>query len=360
MTSYAPFRLEIAACLWETVLTFRDRPATDPDALARAFVIRRVFDSLGTQALRPIVLSWTAAVERAWQDIDDDCPFGLDWSFIGRWLAESVDWSHPHHPILRSDAAGQHAEHASATAIGEERSSGATDIASREDHLDLLARARSAIEHPDDLANHARNQLIAKIRGAEDRLQRSPLPWPVHLHAAAIEHRYGTNIHAAIDEAALDAEIAAWCREWWKETGDERDPATLDNETVIAVYFDGHPSDGCARDQLQVVPPPVQASVAPESVETGRYCVLSTAHLTVQTAGLLDGWASWPPTERPIDIAASVYGWFVPTRLLDEARQAQLPDDLLRLMAFGRSRGFQFLLLDCDGDSSDDLPVHDW
>ncbi len=360
MTSYAPFRLEIAACLWETVLTFRDRPATDPDALERALAIRGVFDRLGTQALRPIVLSWTAAVERAWQDIDDDCPFGLDWAFIERWLAESVDWAHPDHPILRSDAAGRHAEQACATGIGEEPSSGPTDIASREDHIALLVRARSAIEYPDDLANHARNQLISEIRGAEDRIERSPLPWPVHLHAAAIEHRYGTNIHAAIDEATLDAEIAAWCREWWKETGDERDPATLDNETVIALYFDGHPSDGCAKDQLQVGPPRLRLSVSSESMETGRYCVLSTAHLTVQTAGLLDGWASWPPTERPIDIAASVYGWFVPTRSLEEARQAQLPADLLRLMAFGRSRGFQFLLLDCDGDRSADLPVHDW
>ena len=217
-------------------------------------------------------------------------------------------------------------------------------------------RARSAIEYPEDLASHARSDLIAEIRSAEDHIERSSLPWPVKLHAAAIEHRYGTNIHAAIDETTLDAEIAAWCREWWKEAGDERDPATLGDETVSAIY----PTDGCAKDLLQVTPPLLHTSLASKSVETGRYCVLSTAHLTVQTAGLLDGWASWPPTERPIDIAASVYGWFVPTRSLDEARQAQLPADLLRLMAFGRSRSFQFLLLDCDGDRSDDLPVHDW
>lgn len=194
---------------------------------------------------------------------------------------------------LRQDAA-----QAWATGIGKEPSSGPTIIASREDHLALLARARSAIEYPDYLANPARSELITAIRSAEDHIERSPLPWPVKLHAAAIEHRYGTNIHAAIDEATLDAEIAAWCREWWKETGDERDPATLDDDTVIAVYFDGHPSDGCAKDLLQVMPPLLHTSFASKSVETGRYCVLSTAHLTVQTAGLLDGWASWPPTEQ--------------------------------------------------------------
>jgi hypothetical protein len=360
MTSYAPFHLEIAACLWEAVLTLRDPPAADPDGLERALAIRGTFDKLGAETLRPIILSWTATVERAWRHVDDDYPFGLDWAYIGRWLAKSVDWSPSHHPVLRSDAAGQDAEQAWATGTGKEPSSGPTDIASREDHLALLVRARSAIQYPDDLAHRARSELIAEIRGGEDHIERSPLPWPVQLHAAAIEHRYGTNIHAAIDEATLDAEIAAWCREWWKETGDDRNPATLDDETVIAVYFDGHPSDGCAKDQLRVVPSLLQANVTAELLETGRYCVLSTAHLTVQTAGLLDGWASWPPTDRPIDIAASVYGWFVPTRSLDEARQTQLPADLLHLMAFGRGRGFQFLLLDCDADTIDDLSVHDW
>lgn len=52
MTSHAPFRLEIAACLWETVLNFRDRPPTDPDALQRALAIHRHSTGLG---LRPCV-----------------------------------------------------------------------------------------------------------------------------------------------------------------------------------------------------------------------------------------------------------------------------------------------------------------
>ncbi|MFT4055133.1 MAG: hypothetical protein QM681_11560 [Novosphingobium sp.] len=96
------------------------------------------------------------------------------------------------------------------------------------------------------------------------------------------------------------------------------------------------------------------------AIEEGRYCVLSTAHLTVQTADLLDRWASWPPSDRPIDIAASVYGWFVPVYALTEECRARLPDDLLRLIAFGRERFFQFLLLDCDGERFRDLPVHTW
>ena len=172
MTSYAPLHLEIAACLWEAVLTLRDRPAADPDALDRALAIRRAFDRLGAQTLRPVILSWTATVERALQQLDDDCPFGLDWAYIGRWLAESVDWSHPHHPVLCSHPAGRDAAQASATGIGEEPSSGPTDIGGRGDHLALLARARSAIQYPENLANRARSELIAAIRGAEDHIER--------------------------------------------------------------------------------------------------------------------------------------------------------------------------------------------
>ncbi|WP_454883036.1 DUF5983 family protein [Sphingomonas oryzagri] len=96
------------------------------------------------------------------------------------------------------------------------------------------------------------------------------------------------------------------------------------------------------------------------SIGQGRYCVLSTGHLTAGTAVLLDEWASWPPSDRPIDIAASVYGWFVPTREIDERWRGQLPDDLLQVISFARDRGFQFVLLHCDGDEVDMLPRHHW
>ena len=123
MTRYAPFHLEIAACLWEAVLTLRDRPAADPDALDRALAIRGTFDRLGAETLRPIILSWTATVERALQGLDDDCPFGFDWAYVGRWLTESVDWTHPHHPVLLSDATEQDAGQAWPTGIEETPSS---------------------------------------------------------------------------------------------------------------------------------------------------------------------------------------------------------------------------------------------
>ena len=167
MTRYAPFHLEIAACLWEAVLTLRDRPAADPDTLERALAIRRTFDRLGAETLRPIILSWTATIERAWQQLDDDCPFGLDWAYIGRWLAESVDWSHPHHPVLLSDATEQDAAQAGPTGIEETPSSGPTDIAGRDDHLALLVRARAAGQAAPLLAvAYAHLQAYQQLRSA--------------------------------------------------------------------------------------------------------------------------------------------------------------------------------------------------
>src|SRR3546814_8911894 len=44
--------LETAACLWEAVLTLRDHPATDPDAIALALAIRETCNAVGTADLR--------------------------------------------------------------------------------------------------------------------------------------------------------------------------------------------------------------------------------------------------------------------------------------------------------------------
>lgn len=358
MAQYMLSHLETAACLWEAILELRDRPATDSDAIARALAMRKSFDALGTSALRYVVVNWVDALEAAWAASECDYPLSFDWDFVPRWIVETIDWSDPRNPAIRETPPASNAVEEVPTLSDPVGSTPA--CASYHDHLALLARARAALETPDDLDTAALAALIEDIGVCEDALSLSSLPWPIDIHAAAIEHRHGTNLHVAVDGASLDAEIAAFCREWWSEIGDERDSEGLDDGEVIAAYFDQHPSESYIKDRVRLVPASHPRTVVAETIEQGRYCVLSTAHLTVQTARLLDEWAAWPPTERPIDIAASVYGWFVPTRLPGQAQQARLPDDLLKLMAFGRERAFRFLLLDCDGDSADALPVHDW
>ncbi|GAA0309196.1 hypothetical protein GCM10009087_19050 [Sphingomonas oligophenolica] len=234
-----------------------------------------------------------------------------------------------------------------------------TDFAHR-DHAALLTRIRFALETPNDLEPAARAALIQDIAIAEDRFAATPLPWPIELHGGVIENRNGVNIYAAPDAETLASEIAAYCRCWWAETGDDRDPTHLADEEVIKAYFDDHACESYIVDQIRVAPSATLAVAPRDRLEQGRYCVISTVHLTAQTAARLDDWASWPPTDRPIDIAASVYGWFVPTRPIDDDRQPHLPDDILRVIAFGRERGFAFVLLDCDGGDVDGLPVQNW
>ncbi|SER15297.1 hypothetical protein SAMN05518866_105215 [Sphingobium sp. YR768] len=360
MTRYTLSHLETAACLWEAVLELRDRPVTNSDASGLAFALRKCVDTVGTAALRLIVVGWVDAVEAAWSVVEGEYPLSFDWDFVPRWIADAVDWSDPHHPIICGNAPAPSDPVTSAPPTGEGEASRPIIGTSRDDYLALLAGARTALEAPDTLDTAARAALINAISVSENAIVASILPWPIEVQAAVIEHRHGMNIHVAVDAMALDVEIAAYCREWWSEIDDARNPNDLSVAEVISSYFECHPSESCTKDRMRIAPVAHECAFVARSIEQGRYCVLSTAHLTVHTASCLDKWASWPPSDRPIDIAASVYGWFVPTRAIDPDRSAQLPQDLLRLIAFGRERGFQFLLFDCDGSDIDGLPLHDW
>ncbi|MEG8221414.1 hypothetical protein OSJ57_12380 [Sphingomonas sp. HH69] len=318
MTRYTLSHLETAACLWEAVLELRDRPETTPDASSLALALRKCVDTLGTAALRLIVVGWVDAVESAWRTIEGEYPLSFDWDFVPRWIADMIDWSDPRRPVIRATAPARYVRSTSFPSTG----------------YDATPQPAIGTSHEDHLA--------------------------IEVHTAVIEHRHGMNIHVAVDATALDVEIAAYCREYWSEIDDACDPNNLSDAEAISNYFECHPSESCTKDRMRIAPVAHPFPPAAGSIEQGRYCVLSTAHLTVHTASCLDKWASWPPSDRPIDIAASVYGWFVPTRAIDHGRRAQLPQDLLRLIAFGRAHGFQFLLFDCDGSDVDGLPLHHW
>jgi hypothetical protein len=96
------------------------------------------------------------------------------------------------------------------------------------------------------------------------------------------------------------------------------------------------------------------------TMEFGKYVVLSTAHVRCATAELLTAWALLPPTDQPLPVASTHYGWFLPTRHLAIPDDLRLPDELGALLAFGRDQGCDYVLLDCDGDRTDVLPVFPW
>lgn len=222
----------------------------------------------------------------------------------------------------------------------------------------LLARARAAIETPADLDDAARTAVIEDIAAFEDCLARGAIPWGFDIHIGSIDHKNGTNHYAALAREALMAEVAQYCREWWSDIEDRRDPATLDDEKIADIYFGDHPSEHFTTDRVHIDPP--RADMQTSGLETGHYCVLTTAHLSTATASSLDEWCAAATSDRPINVASTVYGWFVPARELDELTQAKLPADLLAAMKFARAQGFDHILFDCDAGSVEALPKHGW
>lgn len=95
-------------------------------------------------------------------------------------------------------------------------------------------------------------------------------------------------------------------------------------------------------------------------MEIGLYLALSTTHLRCASAALLERWAGTPSPARPLLVASTQLGWFVPTRSLPAATLDQLPAELPAILAFGRRHRCDYILFDCDASAVDELPVFPW
>lgn len=219
----------------------------------------------------------------------------------------------------------------------------------RRDLRDLLARARAALETPGDLGDDARLALIEElaIAGSAGMAFDS-----VSVEVALIDSGDGTRFYIATGTAALNRELAVWCRPRWDRTGDPRDPATLGDDEIVDTYFSGDISEYFATGTATI-------STDYLSIEQGRYCVLSTAHVSHATSEWLERWSVGPPPPAPLPVATTFYGWFVSTRE-PEVPAEPIPADLRAAMRFGRQRGFTYLLFDSDAAQVDGLDVHDW
>lgn len=95
-------------------------------------------------------------------------------------------------------------------------------------------------------------------------------------------------------------------------------------------------------------------------MEIGRHLILSTAHVAMKTAELLNGWAGLEPGSRPLAVAATHYGWFIPTRKVEGPDREQIPPEVLAAMRVGREQGCDYLLFDCDAGEIGGLTVFPW
>lgn len=94
-------------------------------------------------------------------------------------------------------------------------------------------------------------------------------------------------------------------------------------------------------------------------LETRTFVVISTGHVSRQTAAILD---ATPSVRLPcVSGGHGEYGWFLyaeseNSRVGDQ----RIPDDLFHVMEWVRRQGFRYVLLDRDGDRIDDLEWFDW
>ncbi len=78
---------------------------------------------------------------------------------------------------------------------------------------------------------------------------------------AAVDHRHGTNLYAAASQDDLDAQLAAFCRQYWHELGDDAEAVDgKSDDEAIRYYFDwqaGHGEEWHVMEDILVeIPTP--------------------------------------------------------------------------------------------------------
>ena len=115
-----------------------------------------------------------------------------------------------------------------------------------------------------------------------------------------------------------------------------------------------------ARTHPELRSRPAEQSPTPAIGVIGKYQLLSTAHLSMNTALLLDSWCNGHAHEAPTIVARNAHGWFLSTRSMSADCERALPADLMAAILFARRRGIDLLHFDCDGPTLPQLLVHDW
>ncbi|AHE53703.1 hypothetical protein NX02_09915 [Sphingomonas sanxanigenens DSM 19645 = NX02] len=223
----------------------------------------------------------------------------------------------------------------------------------RHDFARLLARARAAIVATDT----ADRDLCDELVQAERLVENHAVPWAAEIHAAFIDHREGGSLYGAFTREALIAEVAEFCRAWWPEIRDKRDPQALSDEQAVEIYFEGHDNEYLWSERISIDGPAIGS---PSELRVGRHLVISTSHIRPATGDLLDQWAPMIPETRPLGVAEASYGWFVLTDPLYGTEREMIPGELWAAITFARTQGCRWLLLDRDADIVADLETFDW
>lgn len=97
------------------------------------------------------------------------------------------------------------------------------------------------IEHIDQAIENVRLRLAMPV---EARIEPAKIgkDGMITVHVARIEHKNGSDVRVALSEPELDAKVAEFCRDNWKEVSDRKgvpsDPAGMSDRQVVFAYYD--------------------------------------------------------------------------------------------------------------------------
>jgi hypothetical protein len=94
------------------------------------------------------------------------------------------------------------------------------------------------------------------------------------------------------------------------------------------------------------------------TLEIKPFLTLSTAHITQDSSEYLQASTgdNSPNRDGPA-VGDWPYGYFI---YCDEEPLPDWPEDVRAVMAFARKHGCEYLLLDRDADTTEELPQYDW
>ncbi|MHA3790556.1 DUF5983 family protein [Sphingomonas sp. YL-JM2C] len=227
----------------------------------------------------------------------------------------------------------------------------------KQDHLHLLARARAVLECPADFDSSDIRVLVEDLYAAEERLETEEVPWSLDIHVGTIDHKEGNTIYATFSRATLMAEMAVFCREWWKDADIDVDYLTLSDEEIVQTYFNDRSEDFYTTDKVSLSGPD---AIGPPAIETDRLLVLCTSHLRKDTADRLEQWAHLPADDRPLAVADTGYGFVVRKPVPGRAADTDIPKELIAALGLARQRGCHGILYDRDASLVDMLETFEW
>lgn len=226
----------------------------------------------------------------------------------------------------------------------------------RSAHLALLARAKTALA-PHAGASGDIADTIADLDAAMGRINQMPIPWGLPVHLAIISHGHGTNVAAAVSHKGLVEQVAVFCRSRWGEINDSRDPDRVDDPAVVRDYFNLHPEDQLLSRMEWIEP---EVGYDRERLEIGNYLAMSSCHVSWPTTAMIDEWMTREPSDRPMSIADTHYGWLICTIASSFGDPSAIPADLTDTLTFAQEKGCDYLILDRDAAATDRLPHFEW